>query len=112
MRNHPTAAEEVGRLRDAELAAERRYDEAVHDCDPSAARVAAAEWKDAADALSQYIAKHPYPYQDSPPSWQGVYMSYRFCGYGPMRSAWRACCSWCGKQSVTARLRVKKRMAV
>jgi hypothetical protein len=104
----PTAAEEVGRLRDAELEAERRYDEAVKDSDISAARNAAAEWKEAADALTQYVAKHPHPYRDNPPSWRGTYRSYRFCGYGAIWSAWRACCSLCGKRSVTERPPLKK----
>jgi hypothetical protein len=69
----PTTAEVVGRLRDAEREAERRYDAAVKDCDPSAARNAAAAWTEAADALTRYIAKHPHPYRDNPPSWQRTY---------------------------------------
>ena len=56
-----TTAAEVRRLRAAELAAERHYGEVVKDCDLSAVRSAAAAWQKAAEALRQYIAKHPYP---------------------------------------------------
>jgi hypothetical protein len=87
-----TTAEEVGRLRDAEREAERRYDEAAKGSELSAARNAAAEWTEAADALTRFIAKHPHPYRDNPPSWQGTFMRYRFCGYGPIWSAWLTCC--------------------
>jgi hypothetical protein len=98
-----TTAEEVGRLRDAEREAELRYDEAVKVSDPSAARNAAAEWTKAADTLTRFIAKYPHPYRDNPPNWQRTYVSYRFCGHGPLWSAWRACCYLYGKQSGTER---------
>jgi hypothetical protein len=55
-----TTAAEVRRLRAAELAAEHHYGEVVKDCDLSAVRNAAAEWRKAAAALTQYLAKHPY----------------------------------------------------
>jgi hypothetical protein len=58
-------ADEVGRLRAAEHAAERHYGEIVKDSNLSAVRNAAAEWRKAADALTQYLAKHPYPNRDS-----------------------------------------------
>jgi hypothetical protein len=60
-----TTADEVGRLRAAELEAEHHYGEVVKHSDLSAVRNAAAEWRKAADALTQYVAKHPYPYRDS-----------------------------------------------
>jgi hypothetical protein len=85
----PTTAEIVGSLRDSEREAERRYDEAVKGSDLCAAQRAAAEWKQAADALTQFVAKHPDPYRDHPTSWRGSYASYRFCGHGPIWSAWR-----------------------
>jgi hypothetical protein len=44
----------------SEHAAERHYGEVVKDSDLSAVRNAAAEWRTAADALTQYLAKHPY----------------------------------------------------
>jgi hypothetical protein len=60
-----TTADELGRLRAAELEAERHYGEVVKDCDLSAVRNAADKWRKAADALTHFIATHPYPYRDS-----------------------------------------------
>jgi hypothetical protein len=60
-----TTTDEVRRLRAAELAAERNYGEVVKHSDLSAVRNAAAEWRKAADALAQHVAKHPYPYRGS-----------------------------------------------
>jgi hypothetical protein len=71
----------------------------VNDSDLSTARNAAAEWTKAADALTQFIAGHPHPYRDNPPSLRRAYMSYRSWGYGPIWSVWRACCYLCGRQS-------------
>jgi hypothetical protein len=58
-------AKEVQRLRAAELEAERRYGEVVKESDLTAARIAAAEWRKAAAALTQYAARHPRAYRDS-----------------------------------------------
>jgi hypothetical protein len=52
-------ANEVRRLKAAELETERLYGEAVKESDLSAARNAAAEWRKAAAALTQYVTKHP-----------------------------------------------------
>jgi len=60
-----TTADEVGRLRAAELEAERHYGEVVKDSDLSAVRNAAAEWRQAAEALTQYVAEHPQTQRDS-----------------------------------------------
>ncbi len=59
-----TTAEEIGRLRAVEIAAEQRYCEAVKNSNLTGARIAAAEWRTAANALTQYIAKHPRRYRD------------------------------------------------
>jgi hypothetical protein len=59
-----TAADEVVRLRAAELEAEQRYLEAIINSDSSAARNAAEKWINAADAFTAYVAKNPNPYAD------------------------------------------------
>jgi len=56
-------AVEVERLAAADLAAAQRYDEAMKSGDMSAARIAADEWMKAADALADYVAKHPDLYR-------------------------------------------------
>jgi hypothetical protein len=38
-----------------------------------------------------------------PPHWQGTYASYRFCGHGPIWSAWQACSHSLGRKSVAER---------
>jgi hypothetical protein len=55
----------VLRLRAAELDAERRYGAAVQESDLSAVRNAAADWRKAAAALAQYVAKYPLPFRNS-----------------------------------------------
>jgi hypothetical protein len=60
-----TTADKIRRLKAAELAAERHYGEVVKNSDLSAVRTAAAEWRQAAEALSRYVAKHPYPHRYS-----------------------------------------------
>lgn len=56
---------EVARLTAADLAAAQRYDEAMKNGDISAARIAVDEWMKAADALTDYLAKHPDLYRAS-----------------------------------------------
>ena len=56
-------AVEVERLTAADLEAAQRYDEAMKSGDMSAARIAANEWMKAADALTDYVAKHPHLYR-------------------------------------------------
>jgi hypothetical protein len=58
-------AEEVERLKVAELEAEKRHEEALHRGDLVAARTAADEWRKACDALTEYVAAHPDLYRDS-----------------------------------------------
>jgi hypothetical protein len=60
-----TNVDEVERLRAAELEAERQYGQAVREADLSAVRSAADVWRKAADALRQYVAKHPRSYRDN-----------------------------------------------
>jgi hypothetical protein len=60
-----TIADEVKRLRSAELAAEKRYFEATKRSELSAMRIAAENWLRAADALTDYVAKHPDLYRES-----------------------------------------------
>ena len=55
--------DEIGRLTAADLAAAQHYDEALKSGDMSAARIAADEWMKAADALTDYVAKHPHLYR-------------------------------------------------
>ena len=57
-----TIVDEIGRLTAADLVAAQRYDEALKSGDMSAARIAADEWMKAADALTDYVAKHPHLY--------------------------------------------------
>jgi hypothetical protein len=57
-------AEEVARLRAVEIAAERRYYQAVKNSDLMVARIAAAEWRSAVDARTHYVARYPDPYRD------------------------------------------------
>jgi hypothetical protein len=52
---------EVKRLRLTELQAERRYDEATTQSDLDTVQKAAIEWKQAAEALALYVAKHTHP---------------------------------------------------
>jgi hypothetical protein len=58
-------ASQVKRLRAAELEAERHYGEVVKESDLTKARNAAAEWRKAAAALTQYVARHPRALPDS-----------------------------------------------
>jgi hypothetical protein len=60
-----TTADEVERLRVAELDAERRHQEAMKRGDLSTARSAADDWTKASDALTQYVATHPDLYGDA-----------------------------------------------
>ncbi|MEJ0007330.1 MAG: hypothetical protein WDM77_13430 [Steroidobacteraceae bacterium] len=57
--------DEVERLRAAELEAERRYFQAMEFADMAAARWAADNWLTAADALADFVAKHPGIYRKS-----------------------------------------------
>jgi hypothetical protein len=61
-----TTAEEVERLRNAELEAERRHAEAMTLGDLTGVRVAADDWLKASDALTGYIAAHSDPYRNDP----------------------------------------------
>ena len=60
-----STAEEVEHLKVAELEAEKRHEEAMHRGDLAAARIAAAEWIKACDALTEYVAANPDLYRDS-----------------------------------------------
>jgi hypothetical protein len=60
-----TTADAVARLRSAELEAERRYLDAIINADLPAARNAATNWVNAADALTEYVATHPHLYRRS-----------------------------------------------
>ncbi len=60
-----TIADEVERLRAAELEAERRYFQAIEFADMAAARNAANCWLSAADAFAVFVAQHPELYRDS-----------------------------------------------
>ena len=60
-----TTADEVERLKAAELEAELRHGEAIKRGDLAAARSAAADWIRTADALTEYVAAHPDLYRDS-----------------------------------------------
>jgi hypothetical protein len=59
-----TTADEVDRLKAAEVEAERRHAEAMQRGDLSAARIAADDWIKASDALTEYVAAHPVLYRD------------------------------------------------
>lgn len=52
-----TSANEMERLKAAELAAERRYFQAMERADMPAARVAADLWLKASDAYTDYLVK-------------------------------------------------------
>jgi hypothetical protein len=60
-----TSAEEVERLKTAELEAEQRHAQALNRGDLSAARIAAADWVKACNALTEYVSNHPHLYRDS-----------------------------------------------
>ena len=60
-----TTADEVERLKTAELEAELRHAEAIKRGDLAAARSAADAWIRAANALTEYVAAHPDLYRDS-----------------------------------------------
>jgi hypothetical protein len=60
-----STAEEVARLKAAELEAEKRHEAAMHRGDFAAARIAADDWIEACDALTEYVAAHPDLYRDS-----------------------------------------------
>jgi hypothetical protein len=57
-------AEEFARLTAAEGDTQLRYIEALKHDDPSKTRLAAGEWRKAADALTEFVLKHPRPYKD------------------------------------------------
>jgi hypothetical protein len=59
-----TTAEEVERLKNAEYEAERRHGEAMSHGDLTGARVAAGDWVEASDALTEYVATHSDLYGD------------------------------------------------
>jgi hypothetical protein len=59
-----TNAEECARLTAEERDTQLRYIEALKHDDPSKTRLAAEEWRKAADALTEFLLKHPRPYQD------------------------------------------------
>jgi len=60
-----STAEEVERLKAAELEAEKRHGEAMNRGDLPAARIAAVDWIKACDALTEYVAANPDLYRDS-----------------------------------------------
>jgi hypothetical protein len=60
-----STAEEVERLKAAELEAEKRHGEAMHRGDLAAARIAADDWIKACDVLTEYVAAHPDLYRDT-----------------------------------------------
>jgi hypothetical protein len=57
-------ADEVERLRAAELDAKQRYYETVEESDLSATRRAAADWIRAGDALAEQVAMHRRAYSE------------------------------------------------
>jgi hypothetical protein len=59
-----TKAEECARLTAAESDTQLRYIEALKQDGPSKTRLAAEEWRKAADALTEFLLKHPRPYKD------------------------------------------------
>jgi hypothetical protein len=63
--SNTTTAEEVERLKAAELEAEQCHGEAMNRGDLAAARIAADDWIKASDALTAYVANHPYLYRES-----------------------------------------------
>jgi hypothetical protein len=58
-------ADEIERLRTAELEAEQRYFDAMKREDLPTARAAAVVWSRAADALTAYVATHTDLYRES-----------------------------------------------
>jgi hypothetical protein len=58
-----TIAEEVARLTAVERDTRLRYIEALKHDDSPKTRLAAGEWRKAADTLTEFVLKHPLPYK-------------------------------------------------
>jgi hypothetical protein len=65
MLENPAIADEIERLRAAELEAEQQYYEAVEKSELAAKKHAASVWIRAGDALNEYLAKQFHPSPDS-----------------------------------------------